>query len=106
MARFSMSLDTESRQLAMVVDGELVQFNRMDLYVYEDDNGDTSIRFSYTTTVKNENGMEEGRTFVLPDVDQDGVIGKVAGTKIDAKTGLHYKEETVAGRTAAFLRKS
>ncbi len=105
MARFSISLDTESRQLAMVLDGELIPFNQMDLYVYEDVDGGRTLYFSYSTTIKNENGMEESRRFFLPALDKDGVES-IAGAKIDAKTGLHYKEETVAESTASFLRKA
>lgn len=70
MAMVSLSLDTDSRQVVLLVDGEVKPMAEVHLAYFFDFDGAKVIRFEYSMDVANEDGLMEKRIFILPDKDQ------------------------------------
>jgi len=94
MAVVNVSLDTNTRQLALTINGVLVPASEcfVEKYVYD---GDEVIRLSYTVASVNADGLKEVRQFHLPSaeelmslssasLDESGFASKIVGDKEQA----------------------
>jgi len=66
MAKVNLSLDTETKQIAMIIDGELQSFDSVHLSKFTFSDGEEFMSFSFVTSVINNNGLQEERRFFMP----------------------------------------
>jgi len=76
MASIVISLDTETRESILTVNGELVSTEGLWFSKGFDFEGEPFLRFSYVVQTKNENGLAESREFFLKNPSDD-VLAKV-----------------------------
>lgn len=81
MAIVNVSVDTNTRQAVLTVDGQIVPFVACRLNKGVDFDGEHFLHLSYIVEVKNDNGLMERREFFLPDKDDPAVFAS-------AKDGL------------------
>jgi len=66
MAMVNVSLDTDSRQVVLTVNGMLVSVTDVSIEKYKYSDGEEVVRFAYTIESTDVNGMQERRQFYLP----------------------------------------
>ncbi len=76
MAAIVISLNTETRESVLTINGELVSTDGMWFSKGVDWEGDPFLRFSYTVETKNEDGLSENREFFLRN-PADDVVAEV-----------------------------
>jgi len=76
VAIVNMSVDTESRQASVTVDGVLVPAVECHLNKFIDFDGITQINLAYTLESRSENGLQQRTVFFLPDPDVDQVLNE------------------------------
>ncbi len=86
MAIVNVSLDTNSRQVVLTINGVMVSMDDVLLEKYIFD-GEEFVRFFYTIETVNPNGMKERRQFFLPSPEE---LAVVANTGLD-ENGLASK---------------
>lgn len=70
MAIVNVSLDTNTRQLVLTINGVLVSATDVVVEKWVDFDGEEFIRFSYTIESVDTNGMRERRQFFLPSLEE------------------------------------
>ena len=98
MAILNVSLDTNTRQMALTVNGIIVPFFECNVSKWVEDSGEEHINFSYTVEVVNADGLSERRQFILPSPDDvaalasklndDGLISNVVPNDAKAKADI------------------
>jgi hypothetical protein len=86
MAIVNVSLDTNSRQAVLTINGIIVPTDDVMIEKYAFD-GEEIVRFSYTVESINVDGMKERRQFYLPSLEE---LATVAHTGLDDR-GLSSK---------------
>lgn len=89
MAKINLSLDTETKQMMMTIDGELQSFDSVHLSKFQFSDGEEFMSFSFVTTVTNNNGLQEERRFFMP-VDEE-TMGKIKSS-VDPLTQKKFEE--------------
>jgi len=88
MAMVNISLDTNTRQIALLVDGELKPMAEVRLDYFFDMDGEKVINFHYTMDVVNQQGLKEKHIFILPRPEDDeasiGSDGMISRKAIDS----------------------
>lgn len=77
MAIVNFSIDTNTRQAALTVDGQIISAIACHFSKGIDFDGESFLRFSYIVEIKNDNGLIERREFFLPDSDDNTVIASI-----------------------------
>lgn len=94
MSIVNLSLDTNTREVVLTINGVLVTTNDVLIEKYEFDD-EKFVRFQYTIESTNSDGMKERRSFFLPDptevavvaeLNEDGLASKICfdDTKVKA----------------------
>lgn len=89
MAKINLSLDTETKQMMMTIDGELQSFDSVHLSKFKFSDGEEFMSFSFVTQVTNSNGLKEERRFFMP-IDED-TVAKIKSSA-DSLTQQKFEE--------------
>lgn len=94
----NVSLTTDTRQMALTIDGVLTPFTELSLNKFIDFDGNEVLRFSYTVENLNANGMKEIREFFLPSpedivqasakLNSNGLVSRIAHNDEKAKADV------------------
>ncbi len=76
MAMVNISLDTNSRQVSLNVDGQAFPMAEVGLHYFFDMDGEKVINFHYSVEIANEQGLIEKRVFFLPEPENDDVLDR------------------------------
>ncbi len=99
MAIVNFSVDTDTRQVVLTVNNQIVPIVACYLSRGVDYDGEQFLRLSYIVEVENQNGLKEKHEFFLPDPDDEAVF---ASTKDGLASKVLENGETVlSNRTAA-----
>lgn len=104
MSMVAVSLNTETRECVLTIDGIQVSAKEVNLYKYEkyDEPGVFDVGFSYTTIEKDSSGLEKRVSFRLPYPDEeDNAFASRNEQGFVVEDGAHTK---VASDVARFLR--
>ena len=98
MAILNVSLDTNTRQMALTVNGIIVPFFECNVSKWVEDSGEEHINFSYTVEVVSSDGLRERRQFILPspedvvalasELNKAGLISKIVPDDTKAKADI------------------
>ncbi len=100
MSIVNVSLDTETRQMVLTINGSLVPFTEVDIHRFVGyDDGITYTNFSYTIEVENADGLKERRQLILPsekelateahlELDDNNLLSKVVHDNEKAKADV------------------
>lgn len=104
MSQINVALNTETREIVLIIDGQPVAANEITLSKWVDWEGKTRIDFRYMTRTKNAQGMEEVHGYYLPEPPaEDASATAIAKASVLAK--MSDAETTAASRDiAAFLQ--
>ncbi len=96
MAQVNMSMDTNTRQCVLVIDGQVVPCESAQMAKYMDYDGNPQVAFEYEQRSQAGNGMMEMHRYRMPTPDEMNSGGSMAGLN---QAGLF--ESTVADTAKA-----
>lgn len=77
MSMVTFSVDTNTRQAVVTVNGEIIPAIACRMNKWIDFDGEPHINLSYVVETNNQDGLVERREFFLPDPDDDAVFASV-----------------------------
>lgn len=103
MSIINISLDTQSRQLVLAIDGVIVPADGLDLYKYKID-GEENISFSYSIQSINGQGLKERRQFYLPSLEELATEAHAGLNKDGLAFKIVHDDEKAKADTIKFIQ--
>ncbi len=103
MAIVSVSLDTNSRQVALTVNGVIIPASdfMVEKYIFD---GEEIVRFSYMIESVNSDGMKERRQFFLPSPEELVTIAKTEINENGLASKISHNDEKAKADVIEFLQ--
>lgn len=106
MAIVNVSLDTQSRQMALTINGVIVPMNGCYIEKYTQHDGEVRISFSYTVENVDGNGLKETRQFFLPSPEDLAVEAHTGLNKDGLASKIVHDDEKAKADVIAYLQDS
>jgi len=104
MSLVNVSLDTNTRQVVMTIDGVLVSAQEcmLEKYVWD---GEEFIRFAYTQESTSPTGMKERRQYYLPSPEELATMAKESVSEQGFASKIVHDDEKAKADVIDFLSK-
>ena len=105
MAIVNVSLDTNSRQVVLTINGVIVSMDGVLIEKYTFD-GEEFVGFSYTIETVNPDGMKERRQFFLPSPEELAVVAHTGLDENELASKIVYDDQKAKADIIDFLKQN